>query len=790
VVRDINDKRASKAIGEVKVVAGKGPPPKPGAASAGATEKTGTQPGGVAKGRRKSPPRGHPATPLPDEAWRVDFNDGTLGGGTHPTYVLRGRGKTDPSRLRVRIENGVLLVGADFAEEGALKWGGDYVSLSWPDLGGISLTEYPILEIKYVCPKPPKYHVMRVFPTYEYADGTTQQPYFNMERTGDDWRVADIRLSPDSSLPKKWTPRRLKRLTIWYQVSTSGEHTAKIDYIRLRKFTAHEQALEDQWVAMQKAFTPEVTPSLRDFFPFGVWKDHATGSSKHRMGPWRSMACIGRSPLNAIAVVEADRAHVAAAEKMGLKVCLKAPHAMTAFDKGADDALAWAASLKATAGDSPAVLGYMLKDEPGTHLLWDLSGAAAALAKKDPSRFSFINVYSSKTARAFSPYLPLLATDLYPIRSEQRGGANPVRAFDWCRQIAKENGNIRHWYLVQAFGDVPYMPHNAGYGVPTPAQMRLITYAALAGGAKGILFYNHVFDQYRCMADQWGNPNELFHEAEDLARDLIPVCHRLLGCEVDSDAAATADNDKVAAGILHDPKRGIRYVVVFNKDTTSPVGADLSLPADIVKGGEGVYDLESLAPVTSDGGRFRVAPLKPGGGRIYLVGAAKDFREDKAAILAKQVDETLRTQMTDLHVAELRGGDLSAVKRSRAEAARLSAAGKYAEAMTQARSAAKALTQVLAGLQPYATLSATLDRVAKSMGAVEPAMFEANRKTREAMAPLRDRYWELHRRWAAAYETLLSGDLGELEPKVKDIDAAAQKLLAEIKAALPEGALY
>jgi len=148
----------------------------------------------------------------PAEGWRVDFDDGTLGGAGEPSYVNRSEGRGEPDRASWEIEDGIATVTGQFDANSA-KGSGDYVPLEWRELD-VSLTDFPVLDMRFrVSEKAGRILVQCL---YEYADGSRQTPYFyaTFDQPGE-WTTMATRLVGDSSQPKKWTPRRLVNMHVW-----------------------------------------------------------------------------------------------------------------------------------------------------------------------------------------------------------------------------------------------------------------------------------------------------------------------------------------------------------------------------------------------------------------------------------------------------------------------------------------------------------------------------------------------------------------------------------------------
>ena len=666
----------------------------------------------------------HPAEPA--EGWSAAFNDGTLGGATEPTYVNRSESSTQPDRASWTVQDGVLTLRGEFNSE-STKGAGDYVPLDWRDLD-LSLTDYPVLEMRFRVSD--KAGNILVQGTYEYADGSRQSPYFYAayDQPGE-WTTLATRLVGDSSLPKKWTPRRLVNLNVWLM----GDRSLSIDYdyIRLRSLNDDEQKREDEWLALLKDYKPEESTITKDFFPFGVYDAEPDSSSLHKMSHRMSFRMLSKNHLN---FVKASSTNVKAAEGMGISIGVRMRGAEHHFTRGGAQAVIdWAKPLIDSVKDSPAVICYDVGDERPIAELWGTAAGIAVLHQLDPTRNSVLTFWDYAGILAYAPYVAVDVADIYPLTESSYKGAASL--YEWCRRVARDNGNKRQWMILQSFGAAPWRKVR-GYIVPTVEQLRLQIYAALAGGARGIIMYSTSYDRYRMLTDQWGNPNELMAEAARLGEVLIPIGRRLLDCIVDFDTSITCDNEKILVGVVHSPERNARYVILANKDEESPQGGKL-LGLDAA-----LYDLIALKEAR-DG---KVEPLLPGGGRVYMVETPDRFQLEAKIIRSNRVEEQLRSETPD-RLFESRACN--------------------PEHRDQ------------------------LDETARIMGEIEPAMYFDNpdEKVVELMTTYRDRYWGIHARWVLAYESLLAGERLP-DVYIYDILRHSRALIPQVRNALGDHPMY
>jgi len=685
----------------------------------------------------------------PAEGWRVDFDDGTLGGAGEPRYVNRSEGptRTDPDRASWKIEDGVVTIAGDFGST-STRGEGDFVPLDWRELD-VPLADYPMLELRFKVSGEGARILVQC--TYEYADGSKRQPYFRSpafeklgfvgesgrqvvaryagsERPGE-WVTLKRQIAVDSSAPKKWTPRRLVQLDVWLM----GDRplTADLDWLRLRALDDQERKKEDDWTAVMAGYEPIEPPIFKKFFPFGVYASPPDSSGSHQMSARMAFRMLARHHLN---FVLASQNRVVEGEEMGVYIGRRMRPCSQRFESGGTQAVKeWAAPMVERVKNSPALICYDVGDEREVSELWDTVGGMGVLDQLDPAHPSLLCFHKVVSLRRYDPYVAVNVSDIYPLSEGLATTATYL--YDYCREIARETDNKRHWMILQSFGAAPWR-RKWRWRVPTVEQLRLQVYSALAGGARGIIMFSTSYEGMRMMADQWGNPNELMKEAARLGEKLIPLGRRLLDCGVDFDTKVACDNEKILVGVVHSPERDARYVILANKDEKAPQGGKLSGVAGAL------FDLEALEEV-ADG---LVEPLLPGGGRIYMMGTADGFEGEAEIIRRNRAQESQRARRPDR------------------------------------------LFKTRACNAKHRDL---LDETARIMGTIEPAMFSDNpsEKVVEMMTAHRDRYWEIHARWILAYDALLKGEVVP-DKDVHDILRHARGVVKEVRDALGDYPMY
>lgn len=727
-----------------------------------------------------------------DTGWEAAFDDDTARGAIL-SFVKRSTG-TDNSRLVTRFGDGSLVLGGKFDQE-SLSGAGDYASVQWRDIN-IDLKRLPILEIK--C-KLPKNGSLAVFPTFEFQDGTRTTPYSIYTPTVDgDWQTIVIRPSGESSLPREWTPRKVITLELWLQASAPEAMEMQLDYVRFRGFNAEEKARDDAWVKLMRDYQPPQQPILRKFFPFGVYADSSSDGSEHSLTHEHSLTILTRNHLNFVlagaplasrgkkyAPSQLTSPYVEAAEAAGIKTFVRMREIPDIYAKqGEAAARDWIRDFITCTNGSSAVLGYDIGDEPAADQLWQMAASKRLIEQVDPARVVGTCFWDINSIRAFNPYFQVAISDHYPLAIGKT--ADPKDVYEWCRQVSRVTQNRRHWVILQSFGMAEWKSKE-GYRFPTPAELRLMTYQAIAGGARGIIYfaYNAVPQNFKMMADPWGNPNSLFREVGALGKKLVPMGGRLLDCEVDAEPVVMSNNPQMLVGTLLSPGRNLRYLVVVNTDLKQTQTASLRLPTSWSAGNVRIWDLEVLGKASDSASRLTVAPLRPGEGAVYLIGTDKQFAQDMKAILAKRIDEELRVQAPDISIAKRYRANLSRVNRLRQRATALSAKGRYEEALESARESTNGLAKLMTSIKPYRVAKERLDGVARRLGKVERLMYDTGLQSSLDLSDVRSQYWAIYEPWRQAYAKLIAGKSEGIGAEIAGIEKKAAMVLKALEEAVP-----
>lgn len=264
---------------------------------------------------------------------------------------------------------------------------------------------------------------------------------------------------------------------------------------------------------------------LQDFFPTGVfwpWERTKANANFAGMELWafveQTMQTLHEHNCNTLWFVnigpgEDARRLLALAEKHQLKVLLNTElvtffyHGMQSLEQAAQ----LARNTVNKIGDSPALLGYVLKDEPLLCSVAQLSFLYRIMKKYDPLGRDSVAVVMNRQSQTYleDSELPVICTDIYyfghdhstnipnPASVSQKEFRIGVRSMNL---IAEQRGK-HSWLMPQMFGDVWGRHYRRGdklvvepgsylhWRMPTLAETRWQIWEGLRLGSKGMIFY-------------------------------------------------------------------------------------------------------------------------------------------------------------------------------------------------------------------------------------------------------------------------------------------------------------
>jgi hypothetical protein len=412
------------------------------------------------------------------------------------------------------------------------------------------------------------------------------------------------------------------------------------------------------------AAAPVSDYAITNTFTFGFW---STITGKYvgfedllRDMRRHSMNCLVAGPRlgTGTDAIEKLKRDVALCHRYGIYGVISTD-AATGFDA---EALRMAATaLK----DDPMVLGWYIKDEPDPNFLPIFLERKTLLEEVSPGQPAVCLFYRPDSAELFSKYQPLILTDCYPLtymhdgtsigpyfanltgsvlakdlqRFNMWGNMGVLEWMDLCRVLT----SLPHWVTLQAFGGGN--DHMVRWREPTTPEIRLQTYLAIAGGAKGInyFYYMPITDDYgNALPGVHGENAPLLGEIGRLGAELTPMGPLFIDAEVAEPATVIAElrptperGKGVETRRLHSKTRNIDYIIAFNKDVVVRSRAQINLSKSFLQG-RNVYDMHTLGVVATEdwpGNITLSVELDPGEGKIICLASAEDFKNCEQIVL-------------------------------------------------------------------------------------------------------------------------------------------------------------
>ena len=166
-------------------------------------------------------------------------------------------------------------------------------------------------------------------------------------------------------------------------------------------------------------------------------------------------------------------------------------------------------TMVADAGDSDAILGYYLVDEPGASLFPKLAVGVAAVREHAPGKLAYINLFpgyatigapdtSQLQAESYAEYLErfvaevrpqILSYDNYRVQYSN-DLQDPARAAQYyldlleVRRVALQH-NLPFWNIVSSNQIRPFTT------IPSPENLHFQAYTTLAAGGRGVTWYTY-----------------------------------------------------------------------------------------------------------------------------------------------------------------------------------------------------------------------------------------------------------------------------------------------------------
>ena len=468
--------------------------------------------------------------------------------------------------------------------------------------------------------------------------------------------------------------------------------------------------------------------------------------------------------------------------------------------------LSWEQCRKTIAGqigqfkDSSSILAWKVIDEPPStdHALNDYLETKKAFYSVDPNHPVLTG--GNQFNMLFEPHRPVAFFDRYPMRdtfSAPHSIAEITRLID-------ENAPGPVWYIGQAIHRM-----NGEYTRPSPAEFNLMMNAALANGAKGLVFFANRLrpSWYRSadtgVVDTFESSTALWEEIGTLGRRLAGIGPMLLttevlknpGLQVETGTTKIAFDQtlpSVQVGVLRDAGRKTDILLAYNNDVKNPQTASVTLNEDFLAG-RSLFNLESFEQINPPGSL--ALKLEPGQGVFFLLGTAEDFKSAQSAIAAARLEHEKENLLYRVYFASLANivpADLVAACRAADNAKGLAAVGEQLTKALSAHPAYLATAKKLDGIQ--ATLSelhALFEAKITSLESLEPRPDPILRRELDPALPNVRAYLDSLRLIGGVYFTLrnlsLKGQYRQIEADLATLQTWTDQLKSAAATNFPKG---
>lgn len=253
------------------------------------------------------------------------------------------------------------------------------------------------------------------------------------------------------------------------------------------------------------------TPAGAEFFPILPW-DPQHGWKQPHVDRKNGLASIAECDFTMAGFVQPQ--DLPLCEKLGLAAIMAPPDGEAPWagkwrnlsDEQIDSAIK---TQVERAGNSKAVFGYFIMDEPGTPAFPALAKAVAAVKKYAPGKLAYINLFpgyatigspdlSQLGAASFTEYLERFVTEVKPqfisydnyMVQFSDDGQRPQEMAKYfadlleVRRIAMKH-NLPFWNIVSSNQIRPATT------IPSPANLMFQAYTTLAAGGRGLSWYTY-----------------------------------------------------------------------------------------------------------------------------------------------------------------------------------------------------------------------------------------------------------------------------------------------------------
>ena len=376
--------------------------------------------------------------------------------------------------------------------------------------------------------------------------------------------------------------------------------------------------------------------ALQDFFPFGVYisiGDCNRAAAREGKGLWvwldEVLADLKRRGFNFTSMVNFGEANLERLVKLHQKHGLKLNPQVSQFDLKHcpyNSALRKLRLAIAKYRDTGVIAGWAAGEEFPPARVSILDVPHELVHAVDPAN-TLVTIHNKTQAFEIIGQVAdvrIAFRDIYPFFNNPKVGPTTFEAsmnyyedeIDKCRRLLPRGASL--WVIPQGQGEYGYIR------TPTPAQIKLQAWSAIAHGAQGLTYFVYHsagepgklrFDGLRALD---GSPTDRLEALTELARQLVPLGPTIVRWSKSRTPAET-DNRSLRA-YLFAGEHQEAYAVVYNRNVKEAAAASVRVGLQL---GEHVLDLVNPAKVVvqeSNGRSVFAVRLKPGEGGIFSLG--------------------------------------------------------------------------------------------------------------------------------------------------------------------------
>lgn len=307
----------------------------------------------------------------------------------------------------------------------------------------------------------------------------------------------------------------------------------------------------------------------RTFFPFGFYVYNVDDAllDVYRQGPFNTILPYPYLPVERFDLIATRGLKIIATLKDFMPAARYAPCKIETQGDADRGFLRRFGMVK----DHPAVIGWYLNDESSVDHLPRLERQYRYVRSLDPDHPAWSVLFQHDQIRSYAGTCDVIGTDPYPINSKPIG-----QVAEYARDTVKGFFGRPVWMVPQSFAWKWFNPtgDDDACRMPTKAEIRSMTWQAIANGANGIIYYALGTMRTRMKPEEFAASWKGLCEIGEELSNRIPI---LL-----ADPSPNATGYPAGVSGRAWTKDGMTYLLVAN-ETREPQSATLTLPRRFAK---------------------------------------------------------------------------------------------------------------------------------------------------------------------------------------------------------------